>query len=62
MLEAQVDAGPGHADASGPFASVNHAVPAEHRVVQRDLDDVTAEQRVEARAADQRGEQFQPVP
>jgi hypothetical protein len=53
-----------HVDASlaGPLAASHQAHPPEHRVIGRDTDHLGAQQRVKGRAADQRGQQLQPVP
>ncbi|WP_345046062.1 hypothetical protein [Arthrobacter methylotrophus] len=57
MLRAQVR--PARA---GAFASLDHALPPVDRVATRDRDDLRAEDRVERRPADQRGQDLQPVP
>ena len=47
---------------AGPLAASHQARPPENRVTGRDADHLAAEQRVERRAADQPGQQLQPVP
>jgi hypothetical protein len=47
---------------AGPLAASHQAHPPEDRVPGRDTDHLGAEQRVERRAVDQRGQQLQPVP
>ena len=47
---------------AGPLAASHQARPPEDRVPGRDADHPGAEQRVERRAVDQRGQQLQPVP
>ena len=47
---------------AGPLAASHQARPTEDRVPGRDADHLAAEQRVERRAVDQRGQQLQPVP